>query len=89
MASLVPVTRLLGARESGVDIERRIAAVYQSCRTPEHIAVAFDCFESIRYQKICELETNKKRLPDTEVGRVGVRRTLALVGDVHPGRVLF
>jgi hypothetical protein len=33
---------ILGAVESGVDIERRIMEVYQTCRTPEAIAVAFD-----------------------------------------------
>lgn len=38
--------QVLGALESGVDIERRIAAVYQTCRTPEQIAVAFDQLQS-------------------------------------------
>jgi superfamily II DNA or RNA helicase len=33
---------VLGALESGVDIERRIAAVYRTCRSPEEIARAFD-----------------------------------------------
>lgn len=33
---------VLGAVESGVDIERRIAAIYQGCRTAEDIATAFD-----------------------------------------------
>lgn len=33
---------VLGALESGVDIERRIAAVYQTCRTPAEIRAAFD-----------------------------------------------
>lgn len=33
---------VLGALESGMDIERRIAAVYQTCRSPEEIARAFD-----------------------------------------------
>ncbi len=32
--------------ESGVDIERRIASVYQSCRSPEEIAKAFDALQS-------------------------------------------
>ncbi len=36
---------VLGALESGVDIERRIAQVYQSCRTPEEIAAAFDALQ--------------------------------------------
>ena len=33
---------VLGALESGVDIERRIAQVYQTCRTSEEIKTAFD-----------------------------------------------
>lgn len=33
--------QVLGALESGVDIERRIAEIYQECRTEEAIAVAF------------------------------------------------
>ena len=33
---------VLGTLESGVDIERRIAAVYQTCRDPEEITAAFD-----------------------------------------------
>ena len=33
---------ILGAIESGVDIERRISAVYQNCRTSEEIDLAFD-----------------------------------------------
>ena len=37
---------VLGALESGVDIERRIAQVYQSCRTPEEIAAAFDALQA-------------------------------------------
>jgi adenine-specific DNA-methyltransferase len=37
---------VLGALESGVDIERRILQVYQSCRTPEEIAAAFDELQS-------------------------------------------
>jgi len=33
---------VLGAIESGVDFEKRIAAIYQSCRTEEEINSAFD-----------------------------------------------
>ncbi len=33
--------QVLGALESGVDIERRIAEIYQDCRTQEEIASAF------------------------------------------------
>ena len=33
---------ILGAIESGVDFEKRIAAIYQRCRKPEEIQTAFD-----------------------------------------------
>jgi len=33
---------ILGAIESGVDFERRIAEIYQQCRTPEEIKISFD-----------------------------------------------
>src|SRR5499433_3164813 len=33
---------VLGAIESGVDFERRIAAIYQQCRTPQQIQFEFD-----------------------------------------------
>jgi adenine-specific DNA-methyltransferase len=33
---------ILGAIESGVDFEKRIAAIYQGCRRPEEIQAAFD-----------------------------------------------
>jgi hypothetical protein len=33
---------VLGAVESGVDFEKRIAAIYQKCRTPEQIQFEFD-----------------------------------------------
>ena len=43
---------VLGALESGVDIERRIASVYQKCRTPDEIAKAFDELQSQLNDKI-------------------------------------
>lgn len=33
---------VLGAIESGVDLEKRIAGIYQACRKPEEIQAAFD-----------------------------------------------
>jgi adenine-specific DNA-methyltransferase len=36
---------VLGAVESGVDLEMRIAAIYQDCRTPEQIQAAFDALQ--------------------------------------------
>jgi len=38
--------QVLGALESGVDIERRIAAVYQTCRDSDQITAAFDQLQS-------------------------------------------
>jgi len=37
---------VLGALESGVDIERRIAEVYQTCRTVQEIEAAFDALQA-------------------------------------------
>jgi adenine-specific DNA-methyltransferase len=37
---------VLGVLESGVDIERRIAEVYQNCRTNEEIQTAFDALQA-------------------------------------------
>lgn len=50
---------VLGALESGVDIERRIAEVYQQCRTAEEIEVAFDSLQADLEEKI------QSRLADT------------------------
>lgn len=33
---------VLGALESGIDFEKRIARIYQQCRTPEQIRLSFD-----------------------------------------------
>lgn len=50
---------VLGALESGVDIERRIAQVYQECRTPDEIQAAFDALQA-------ELEEQvKSRMAET------------------------
>lgn len=51
---------VLGALESGVDFEKRIAAIYQSCRTTEQINRAFDDLQN-------ELEeVIEKKLKDTQ-----------------------
>lgn len=36
---------VLGAVESGVDFEKRIATIYQKCRTPEQISFEFDALQ--------------------------------------------
>ena len=37
---------VLGALESGIDFEKRIHAIYQTCRTPEEINTGFDKLQS-------------------------------------------
>jgi ERCC4-related helicase len=37
---------VLGSIESGVDFEKRIAAIYQSCRTEDEINIAFDVLQN-------------------------------------------
>ena len=43
---------VLGTLESGVDFEKRILAIYQSCRTPEEINTAFDQLQKEMDEKI-------------------------------------
>lgn len=43
---------VLGVVESGVDLEMRIADIYQNCRTPEQIKTAFDTLQSEFDEKI-------------------------------------
>lgn len=45
---------VLGAVESGVDFEKRIAGIYQKCRTPQQIAFEFDAL-----QKDLEIEISE------------------------------
>jgi ERCC4-related helicase/flagellar biosynthesis chaperone FliJ len=43
---------VLGVVESGVDLEKRIAAIYQDCRNPEQIKGAFDALQLDLDEKI-------------------------------------
>ena len=43
---------VLGAVESGVDLEKRIAGIYQECRTKEQIIAAFDALQIELDEKI-------------------------------------
>ncbi len=45
---------VLGAVESGVDFEKRIAHIYQKCRTPEQITFEFDQLQSDLDTEIAE-----------------------------------
>ena len=49
---------VLGALESGVDIERRIAAIYQKCRTREEIKASF---EQLQLELQFELDAAMKK----------------------------
>lgn len=50
---------VIGTVESGVDFEKRVLAIYQSCRTPDQIAEAFRILQSELEQQI------KERIDDT------------------------
>ena len=74
---------VLGALESGVDVERRIAEVYQSCRTPEEITAGFDALQAQLDQEITDrLAATRQAVLDhfdQEVqARLGVNRQRAL-----------
>jgi adenine-specific DNA-methyltransferase len=52
---------VLGAIESGVDFERRIADIYQRCRTPEEINASFDALQSELNAQIDEAMTRTRQ----------------------------
>jgi hypothetical protein len=52
---------VLGAIESGVDFEKRIAAIYQQCRKPPEIAAAFDQLQLELSLEIDEAMTQTRR----------------------------
>lgn len=52
---------VLGAIESGVDFEKRIAAIYQQCRLPEEIQTAFDQLQRELNMEINEAMTRTRR----------------------------
>ena len=62
---------VLGSIESGVDFEKRIAAIYQSCRTEDEINTAFDALQTEMDESIQEgMQGAKEKLLenfDTEV----------------------
>lgn len=53
---------VLGAIESGVDFEKRIADIYQRCRTPQEIKVSFDQLQSELGTQIDEAMTRARQL---------------------------
>ena len=52
---------VLGAIESGVDFEKRIAAIYQRCRTPDQIKVSFDQLQLELSAQIDDAMTRTRR----------------------------
>jgi len=52
---------VLGAIESGVDFEKRIADIYQRCRTPEEINASFDQLQQELSQQIDEAMTRARQ----------------------------
>jgi adenine-specific DNA-methyltransferase len=52
---------VLGAIESGVDFEKRIADIYQRCRTPEEINASFDQLQQELSQQIDEAITRARQ----------------------------
>lgn len=52
---------VLGAVESGVDFEKRIATIYQKCRTPEDIKASFDQLQRELSAQINEAMTRTRR----------------------------
>lgn len=53
---------VLGAIESGVDFEKRIADIYQRCRSPEEIKASFDQLQSELGAQIDEAMTRARQL---------------------------
>lgn len=53
---------VLGAIESGVDFEKRIADIYQRCRTPQEIKTSFDQLQSELGTQIDEAMTKARQL---------------------------
>lgn len=72
---------ILGALESGVDFERRVLEIYQSCRHPDEINVAFDRLRGDLEQRINARMTEARSvLMERFDGEV--RRRLRIAGSV-------
>ena len=70
---------VLGVIESGVDFEKRIAAIYQSCRTKEQIQEAFDSLQTELDEKIAaNMKSTREKLfdhfDDEVIEKLGVTR---------------
>lgn len=62
---------ILGSIESGVDFERRVAEIYQKCRSPEEIQTSFDALqESLSTQISAGLASARQKLLEHFDGEV-------------------
>lgn len=52
---------VLGSLESGVDFEKRIAGIYQTCRTPEQIEFSFNALQNELERQIADRLTQTRR----------------------------
>jgi superfamily II DNA/RNA helicase len=71
---------ILGALESGVDFERRVLDIYQSCRHPDEINAAFDKLRADMEQRISSRMTEMRSVV-LERFDGDVRRRLKLAGE--------
>lgn len=52
---------VLGSIESGVDFEKRISEIYQTCRSPDEIQASFDALQSELSEQISENMTSTRQ----------------------------
>ena len=71
---------ILGALESGLDFERRVLDIYQSCRTTEEITAAFDALRADLETRIDKRMTEARSLL-LEHFDTDVRKRLKLSGE--------
>jgi superfamily II DNA or RNA helicase len=72
---------ILGALESGVDFERRVLEIYQSCRLPQEINTAFDALRKDLEGRIDQKMTETRSML-MERFDGDVRRRLRMAGEV-------
>jgi superfamily II DNA or RNA helicase len=72
---------ILGALESGVDFEKRVLAIYQSCRMPEEINAAFDSLRKDLESRIDQRMTEARAML-LERFDGDVRKRLRVAGEL-------
>ncbi len=80
---------VLGAIESGVDFEKRVLAIYQSCRTPSEIEAAFNQLQDeLKEQIESRLSDTRERLLEHFDEDVHQRLKLELAqAEIHLDRI--